>query len=75
VILIGRDADNLAVALADTVPLHRAADMDDAVRQAAALAEPGDCVLLSPSCASFDMFDDYRHRGRAFAEAVARWVP
>jgi UDP-N-acetylmuramoylalanine--D-glutamate ligase len=75
VILIGRDADILAVALADTVPLHRAADMDDAVRQAAALAEPGDCVLLSPSCASFDMFDDYRHRGRAFAEAVARWVP
>jgi UDP-N-acetylmuramoylalanine--D-glutamate ligase len=75
VVLIGRDADDLAAALADTVPLHRAADMDDAVRQAAALAEPGDCVLLSPACASFDMFDDYRHRGRAFAEAVGRWVP
>jgi UDP-N-acetylmuramoylalanine--D-glutamate ligase len=75
VVLIGRDADDLAAALADTVPLHRAADMDDAVRQAAALARPRDCVLLSPACASFDMFDDYRHRGRAFAEAVARWVP
>jgi UDP-N-acetylmuramoylalanine--D-glutamate ligase len=75
VVLIGRDADDLAAALADTVPLHRAADMDDAVRRAAALAEPRDCVLLSPACASFDMFDDYRHRGRAFAEAVARWVP
>jgi UDP-N-acetylmuramoylalanine--D-glutamate ligase len=75
VVLIGRDADDLAAALADTVPLHRALDLDDAVRQAAALARPGDCVLLSPACASFDMFDDYRHRGRAFAEAVARWVP
>ncbi len=75
VVLIGRDADDIAAALADTVPLHRARDLDDAVRQAAALAEPGDCVLLSPACASFDMFDDYRHRGRAFAEAVARWVP
>jgi UDP-N-acetylmuramoylalanine--D-glutamate ligase len=48
--------------------------MDEAVRRAAALAEPGDCVLLSPACASFDMFDDYRHRGDVFAEAVARWV-
>lgn len=75
VVLIGRDADDLAAALADTVPLHRAADLDEAVRQAAAIAKPGDCVLLSPACASFDMFDDYRHRGRAFAEAVARWVP
>jgi UDP-N-acetylmuramoylalanine--D-glutamate ligase len=75
VVLIGRDADALAAVLADTVPLHRAADMDEAVRQAAALARPGDCVLLSPACASFDMFDDYRHRGRVFAEAVARWVP
>jgi UDP-N-acetylmuramoylalanine--D-glutamate ligase len=75
VVLIGRDADDIAAALADTVPLHRAADLDEAVRQAAALAQPGDCVLLSPACASFDMFDDYRHRGRAFAEAVARWVP
>jgi len=75
VVLIGRDADDLAAALANTVALHRAADMDTAVRQAAALAQPGDCVLLSPACASFDMFDDYRQRGRAFAEAVARWVP
>jgi UDP-N-acetylmuramoylalanine--D-glutamate ligase len=75
VVLIGRDADRLASALADTVPLHRAADLDDAVRQAAALAAPGDCVLLSPACASFDMFDDYRHRGRVFAESVRRWVP
>ncbi len=75
VVLIGRDADDLAAVLASTVPLHRAAAMDEAVRKAAALARPGDCVLLSPACASFDMFDDYRHRGRVFAEAVARWVP
>lgn len=74
VVLIGRDADDIAAVLAETVPVHRAADMDEAVRQAAALAEPGDCVLLSPACASFDMFDDYRHRGDVFAEAVARWV-
>ncbi len=74
VVLIGRDADAIAAVLADTVPVHRAADMDEAVRQSAALAEPGDCVLLSPACASFDMFNDYRHRGDAFAAAVARWV-
>ena len=45
-------------------------DMTDAVRQAFAAAQPGDCVLLSPACASFDMFDNYEHRGRVFAAAV-----
>jgi UDP-N-acetylmuramoylalanine--D-glutamate ligase len=44
--------------------------MDDAVRQAAELSQPGDRVLLSPACASFDMFRDYQHRGDVFMAAV-----
>jgi UDP-N-acetylmuramoylalanine--D-glutamate ligase len=50
--------------------VHDAASMDDAVRKASALARPGGVVLLSPACASFDMFRDYADRGRAFKEAV-----
>ena len=44
--------------------------MGEAVRRAAALAAPGDVVLLSPACASFDLFRDYEHRGAVFAEEV-----
>jgi UDP-N-acetylmuramoylalanine--D-glutamate ligase len=44
--------------------------MQDAVRTAATLAQPGDVVLLSPACASFDMFRNYEHRAQVFAEAV-----
>jgi len=75
VVLIGRDAPLLEQALSDTAPLHRAASMDEAVQLAERLAQPGDSVLLSPACASFDMFDDYQHRGRAFATAVAGLAP
>ena len=71
-VLIGRDAPRLAEVLGGRVPIQNADDMDDAVRQAAALAEPGDSVLLSPACASFDMFEDYEDRGRVFAAAVRR---
>ena len=44
--------------------------MDDAVRRAWKVAKPGDTILLSPACASFDMFDSYIHRGESFARAV-----
>ena len=68
-ILIGEDADKVAQGLGD-VSCHFAADMNDAVRRASLLAEPGDAVLLSPACASFDMFKGYADRGDAFVRAV-----
>ena len=71
VVLIGRDADAIAMALAPTgVALDRAATMEDAVGRAFAMARPGDAVLLSPACASFDMFRNYGHRGDVFAQAA-----
>nr|WP_315235994.1 UDP-N-acetylmuramoyl-L-alanine--D-glutamate ligase [uncultured Limnohabitans sp.] len=73
VVLIGRDAPRIREALQDLgVPLHDAADMADAVAQAAAMAQSGDAVLMSPACASFDMFDHYGHRAEVFCQAVAR---
>jgi UDP-N-acetylmuramoylalanine--D-glutamate ligase len=71
VLLIGRDAPQIESALAaSAVPLERCATLEQAVARAAQLARTGDAVLLSPACASFDMFRDYRHRGEAFAAAV-----
>jgi len=71
VFLIGRDAPLIERALrASGVPLERCDSLEQAVARAAALAVSGDAVLLSPACASFDMFRDYRHRGEAFAAAV-----
>jgi UDP-N-acetylmuramoylalanine--D-glutamate ligase len=70
-VLIGRDAPRIEAAVAGTgVPVRRAASMEEAVIVAAQSARSGDAVLLSPACASFDMFRDYRHRGEAFREAV-----
>ena len=71
VLLIGRDAALIRQALQGSdVALHDASSMIDAVEQAAALAHEGDAVLMSPACASFDMFKDYAHRAAVFAEAV-----
>lgn len=70
VILMGRDGPRIAEALSGRVPTQSAKDMEEAVHLAAAIALPGDCVLLSPACASFDMFDNYEHRGRVFVAAV-----
>lgn len=70
IILIGAAADKIAAALANTKPLHRATTMPEAVKLGSELAQAGDVVLLAPACASFDMFDNYEHRGRVFKEAV-----
>ena len=70
-VLIGRDAPALRTALGDTpYPLESAATLEDAVRSAARLARSGDAVLLSPACASLDMFRDYRHRADVFVATV-----
>lgn len=70
VVLIGRDAPLIEKALANVVPVIHAADMYDAVHQARRCARSGDSVLLSPACASFDMFRNYEHRGQVFVAAV-----
>ncbi len=69
-VTIGEDAPLLEEALGDIVATHRATTLPEAVRYARTLAHPGDCVLLAPACASFDMFDNYKHRGHVFKEAV-----
>jgi UDP-N-acetylmuramoylalanine--D-glutamate ligase len=69
-VLIGEAREKIARALAGVAPVHSAESMEEAVRRARALAAPGDVVLLSPACASFDMFRDFEDRGRAFKAAV-----
>jgi UDP-N-acetylmuramoylalanine--D-glutamate ligase len=70
VVLIGEAADRIERALGGAVPIVRASTMDDAVLRARAFAKPGDAVLLSPACSSFDMFKSYAERGDRFAAAV-----
>jgi len=73
VVLIGRDASRLGEALKDTArPIEYCDSLADAVAKARTLARPGDAVLLSPACASFDMFQSYVHRGQVFATLVQR---
>jgi UDP-N-acetylmuramoylalanine--D-glutamate ligase len=69
-ILIGEAADMLSETLGFLVPTGRAATMEDAVRLAAEIAQPGNTVLLAPGCASFDMFTGFAHRGEVFRQAV-----
>jgi UDP-N-acetylmuramoylalanine--D-glutamate ligase len=69
-VLIGRDAAAIAVALKGVCTLEMCSSLEDAVRAAARAAQPGDTVLLSPACASLDMFRDYTHRGAVFTQAV-----
>ncbi len=71
VVLIGRDAARIAEAIGAKVPVLRAADMEEAVELAFKAAQSGDAVLLSPACASYDMYRNYIHRAQVFAAAVA----
>ena len=68
--LIGEAMEPFAAEIGDAIPVERSGDMATAVKQAAAAAKPGDIVLLSPACASFDQFKDYEQRGDAFRAAV-----
>ena len=71
VVLIGRDAGLIETALLQTnIPMYRAIDLPEAVNIAKKVAEAGDAVLLSPACASFDMFKNYVHRAEVFVDAV-----
>jgi len=70
-ILIGEDAPVIEKELNGAAPFEHAGDMSDAVAKAFAGAKPGDVVLLAPACASFDMFESFEHRGRAFKETVS----
>lgn len=74
-VLIGADAAKIEAALDTVQPVYLAADMDDAVEQAARFAEKGDTVLLAPACASLDQFANYGARGEAFAAAARRLAP
>jgi UDP-N-acetylmuramoylalanine--D-glutamate ligase len=71
VLLIGRDAPALHAAIAPSgVPVFDIATLEEATRRAGGLAKPGDAVLLSPACASLDMFTNYAHRAQVFVDAV-----
>jgi UDP-N-acetylmuramoylalanine--D-glutamate ligase len=70
VILIGSAAGRIASDLGDAVPVEHAGTLERALRVSLERAKPGDVVLLSPACSSFDQFENYEHRGRAFKELV-----
>ena len=74
VVGLGEAGPEVAAAFSGSCPTVLASSMRDAVEQARRIAEPGDVVLLSPACASFDMFRNYGHRGEVFAAAVKAQV-
>jgi UDP-N-acetylmuramoylalanine--D-glutamate ligase len=75
-VLIGADRDRIRAALAGAgIPTEDAGSMEEAVKEATRRARIGDVVLLSPACASFDMFQNYEHRGEVFKDAVRRLAP
>ena len=74
VLLFGEDADRIAAAVGDVVSTECVADLEAAVHHAAQLADAGDAVLLSPACASFDMFSGFEERGQRFMELVEKVV-
>lgn len=69
-ILMGQDAPLMAAALADSVSINYAQSIEQAVAMAQDYAQPGDAVVLAPACASFDMFNNFEHRGEMFMAAV-----
>jgi len=73
-ILLGEDADQIERALTDLLPIKRVNDMREAVEYAGEHAQDQSIVLLSPACASFDMYESFEHRGDDFSDAVKQWV-
>lgn len=70
VLLLGEAAERIASAVGSAIPSSRVASLEKAVHESAKLATSGDVVLLSPACASYDMFENYEHRGRVFKQAI-----
>jgi UDP-N-acetylmuramoylalanine--D-glutamate ligase len=75
VVLIGQMTEKLFAAWNKAVPCHRAGSLADAVAKTRELAQPGDVVLLSPGCSSYDMFKDFEDRGNQFRELVNAGIP
>jgi UDP-N-acetylmuramoylalanine--D-glutamate ligase len=75
VVLMGKDAELIAEALDNCVPIQFAANMTEAVKAAAGFAQTGDTVLLSPACASLDQYKNYMERGNRFAESIREFLP
>lgn len=74
IVLIGESAREMADLIHGRIPISFATSMDEAVHRCDAVAQPGDSVLLSPACASFDMFKNFEHRGQVFTEVVEKLV-
>ena len=71
-VLFGEAKDKIRAALNGVLPITEVSSLEEAVKVSFSNAQPGDCVLLSPMCASFDMFENYEHRGKVFKEIVNR---